>query len=149
MGSLLVTSGGHSWKLVQTCSFEDTLHWYWHLVAKAHTFGKWMVCILLECFLFISCLCWIWNCFDWNNSLQYYFTKAPIVQYRIKKRGTLTKFKLSNIFSFCWVTQKRVLIRTLFIATFLQSILLCFMIFRSNVLQLSAKLGAMSPNKLF
>ena len=78
--------------------------------------------------------------------LLYQSSYCPI---RIKKPGTLTKFKLSNIFSFCWVTQKRVLIGTLFIATFLQSILLCFMIFRSNVLQLSAKLGAMSPNKLF
>ena len=50
---LLVTSFGHHWRPIQTCSLEDTLHWYWHLGPLKHIqlVGKWTVCILLECFL--------------------------------------------------------------------------------------------------
>ena len=29
---LLLTSGGHQWRPVKTCSFEDLSHQYWHLV---------------------------------------------------------------------------------------------------------------------
>ena len=49
---LLVTSGGHHWRPVQTFSPEDP-HQYWHLVAttEANTVGKWAVRILLECAL--------------------------------------------------------------------------------------------------
>ena len=47
---LPATSGGHQWRPVQTCSFENP-PWYWCLVAKAHTVGKWAGWILLECFL--------------------------------------------------------------------------------------------------
>ena len=50
---LLLTSGGHHWRPVQTCSFEDlSPHWYWHLVVEALMVGKPVVRILLECFLF-------------------------------------------------------------------------------------------------
>ena len=48
---LLVTSSGHHWRPVQSCSLEAPHH-YWHLVVatKTHTFGKREVCILLELF---------------------------------------------------------------------------------------------------
>ena len=51
--SLLATSGCHHWRPVQTCSLQNPLpHQYRHLVAtEAHTVGKWVVRILLECFL--------------------------------------------------------------------------------------------------
>ena len=51
---LLLTSGGHHWRPVQTCSLENLpTPWYWHLVVatETHTVGKQAVCILLECFL--------------------------------------------------------------------------------------------------
>ena len=52
----LVTSGGHHWRPVQTCSLEDSPNLYWHLVAKACTVGKRAVCIPLECFrVYVLC----------------------------------------------------------------------------------------------
>ena len=56
---LLVASGDHDWRPVQTCSFEDPPppHQYWHLVAKAHMLGKQAVRILLECFLVLLYYC--------------------------------------------------------------------------------------------
>ena len=56
---LLVTSGGQDWRFVQTCSPEEPPpNWYLHLVAtKAHTVGKRVVCILLECFL-VTMILW-------------------------------------------------------------------------------------------
>ena len=55
--SLLVISGGHHWRPVQTCSLEDLplfsppMYWYWHLVVtnETHTVDKCVVRILLEC----------------------------------------------------------------------------------------------------
>ena len=49
-GPLLVTSGGHHWIPVQSCSFEDP-HRYWNLVAEAGRIGKRTSRILLGCFL--------------------------------------------------------------------------------------------------
>ena len=58
---LLMISGGHHWRPVETFSLDLTVPGppqYWHLVAtKAGTVGKWVVCILLECFLVTYC-CW-------------------------------------------------------------------------------------------
>ena len=50
---LLVTSGGHHWRPVHTCSLEGLPYQYWHLVVatEACAAGKPAVCILLECFL--------------------------------------------------------------------------------------------------
>ena len=51
---LLVTSGRHHWRPVQTCSLEETPppYQYWHLMAtKVHLIGKQVVRILPECFL--------------------------------------------------------------------------------------------------
>ena len=50
---LLVTFGGHQWRLVQTCSLQDTLPpvltsgIYWSTYSQC----KWAVRVLLECFL--------------------------------------------------------------------------------------------------
>ena len=58
--TLLVTSGGHHWRSVQTCSLDLTVqgpscHQYWPLVAtEACMVGKCVVCILLECFLVLK-----------------------------------------------------------------------------------------------
>ena len=51
---LLVTSGGHHWRTVQTCSFEDhpvgtDIWWLKHIRVS-----KWLVRILLECFLVLT-----------------------------------------------------------------------------------------------
>ena len=40
--SVLLISGGHHWRPVQTCSVEDLLpppHWYWHLVVATEAGG--------------------------------------------------------------------------------------------------------------
>ena len=36
---LLLPSGGHNWRPVQTCSIQDMCipHWYWHLMVAAET----------------------------------------------------------------------------------------------------------------
>ena len=47
---LLVTSGGHPTRPVQTCLYKDPYQ-CWHPVAKARTVGKRVVCILPECSL--------------------------------------------------------------------------------------------------
>ena len=48
-----MTSGGHHWRPVHTCSLEGLPYQYWHLVVatEACAAGKPAVCILLECFL--------------------------------------------------------------------------------------------------
>ena len=58
---LLLTSGNHHWRPVQTCSLEDLPsppphNQYFHLVVviKACTVGKRAVRILLECFFVLS-----------------------------------------------------------------------------------------------
>ena len=49
---LLLTSDGHHWRIVQTCSFEEAPpNRYCDLVAEARMVGRRVVCILLECFL--------------------------------------------------------------------------------------------------
>ena len=49
--SLLVTSGCHHWRPVQTCSFEDPQELHLVAATEARTVFKWLVRILQECFL--------------------------------------------------------------------------------------------------
>ena len=77
---LIVTSGGHDWRPVQTCSLEDPPHWSWYLVATeadiwwllkhvngpntvVRVFTLWWAdgsCIPLECLLIIHDVYNLW-----------------------------------------------------------------------------------------
>ena len=56
--TLLLTSGGHHRRPVQTCSLRTypPAHWYWHLVVAT----EWVVRILLECCLVANSV-YFWN----------------------------------------------------------------------------------------
>ena len=53
---MVLTSGGQDGRNVQTCSLEKQLPQEWHVVAtEACTVSKWVVHILLVCFLVTTC----------------------------------------------------------------------------------------------
>ena len=63
---LLLTSSGHHWKPVQTCSLEDLppSYWYWHLVVatEIRSIGKRALCIIIALFRQCDAYNEAWEC---------------------------------------------------------------------------------------
>ena len=93
--SNIVTSGGHHWIPVHTCSFDLTvqppLH-YWHLVDEVHTVGKRAVRILLEC------------CFVMTNIFSTWIQRIQMIHLEKTQMGLYERTRIAAKSSNIWVT---------------------------------------------